>query len=417
MTVIIIVLNQKNLCYNINKILDVVLIINLAMILGITQYYKMEGNMKIRTFKVEQWMNDYENDAIYNLGETCIDSMTLGELIELSGQNPDKYLVSLKDKRMTYSHIYGSPELLDGIASLYKNIVPSQVIPAHGAVGANHQVIMSMIEPKDNMISVMPTYQQHYSIPESIGAEVRILQLTPENNFLPDLKLLKSLVDENTKMITINNPDNPTGSWIPDDVMMGIVEIARSVNAYILSDEVYRGISEDGSYMTSIADIYEKGISVGSMSKIFSLAGLRMGWIVSRSEEVIEACRKRRDYDTISCGVLDDLFASMALSNKEMIFERNRKILIKNREILDQWVNETPEVSYIKPVAGTTALVYYKKDMPSYDLCVRLIKEKGVLFTPGSCFEMEGSVRIGYAFDSKTLREGLDKFTEFLREI
>ncbi|GEM_PF-11498 len=417
MTVIIIVLNQKNLCYNINKILDVVLIINLAMILGITQYYKMEGNMKIRTFKVEQWMNDYENDAIYNLGETCIDSMTLGELIELSDQNPDKYLVSLKDKRMTYSHIYGSPELLDGIASLYKNIVPSQVIPAHGAVGANHQVIMSMIEPKDNMISVMPTYQQHYSIPESIGAEVRILQLTPENNFLPDLKLLKSLVDENTKMITINNPDNPTGSWIPDDVMMGIVEIARSVNAYILSDEVYRGISEDGSYMTSIADIYEKGISVGSMSKIFSLAGLRMGWIVSRSEEVIEACRKRRDYDTISCGVLDDLFASMALANKEMIFERNRKILIKNREILDQWVNETPEVSYIKPVAGTTALVYYKNDMPSYDLCVRLIKEKGVLFTPGSCFEMEGSVRIGYAFDSKTLREGLDKFTEFLREI
>ncbi|KAF5044179.1 Capreomycidine synthase [anaerobic digester metagenome] len=417
MTVIIIVLNQKNLCYNINKILDVVLIINLAMILGITQYYKMEGNMKIRTFKVEQWMNDYESDAIYNLGETCIDSMTLGELIELSDQNPDKYLVSLKDKRMTYSHIYGSPELLDGIASLYKNIVPSQVIPAHGAVGANHQVIMSMIEPKDNMISVMPTYQQHYSIPESIGAEVRILQLTPENNFLPDLKLLKSLVDENTKMITINNPDNPTGSWIPDDVMMGIVEIARSVNAYILSDEVYRGISEDGSYMTSIADIYEKGISVGSMSKIFSLAGLRMGWIVSRSEEVIEACRKRRDYDTISCGVLDDLFASMALANKEMIFERNRKILIKNREILDQWVNETPEVSYIKPVAGTTALVYYKNDMPSYDLCVRLIKEKGVLFTPGSCFEMEGSVRIGYAFDSKTLREGLDKFTEFLREI
>jgi aspartate/methionine/tyrosine aminotransferase len=372
--------------------------------------------MKIRTFKVEQWMNDYENDAIYNLGETCIDSMTLAELIELSGQNPEKYLASLKDKRMTYSHIYGSPELLTGISSLYKNIVPSQVIPAHGAVGANHQVIMSMIEPKDNMISVMPTYQQHYSIPESIGAEVRILQLTPENNFLPDIELLRSLVDENTKMITINNPDNPTGSWIPDDIMMEIVEIARSVDAYILSDEVYRGISEDGSYMTSIADLYEKGISVGSMSKIFSLAGLRMGWIVSRSEEVIDACRKRRDYDTISCGVLDDLFASMALANKEKIFERNRKILIKNRVILDQWVNETPEVSYIKPVAGTTALVYYKNDMPSYDLCVRLIKEKGVLFTPGSCFELEGSVRIGYAFDSKTLREGLDKFTEFLRE-
>lgn len=373
--------------------------------------------MKIKTFKVEQWMNDYENDAIYNLGETCIDSLTLGELIEISGQDPDKYLASLKDLRMTYSHIHGSPELLDGISSLYMDIKPHQVIPTHGAIGANYQVIMSIIEPKDNMVSIMPTYQQHYSIPESIGAEVRILQLTPEDKFLPNLELLRNMVDENTKMITINNPDNPTGSWIPEDVMMEIIEVARSVDAYILSDEVYRGISEDGSYMVSIADIYEKGISVGSMSKIFSLAGLRVGWIASKSEEVLDECRRRRDYDTISLGVLNDLFASMALANKEKIFDRNRKILLKNREILDQWVAETPEVSYIRPVAGTTALVYYKKDIPSYDLCIKLIKEKGVLFTPGSCFEMEGCVRIGYAFDSKTLKEGLDKFIELLREI
>jgi aspartate/methionine/tyrosine aminotransferase len=373
--------------------------------------------MKIKTFKVEQWMNEFENDAIYNLGETCIDSMTLGELIELSGYKPEEYLSSLKDKRMTYSHIYGSPEFLKGVAGLYKSIKPEQVIPTHGAVGANNMVILSLIEPSDNMVSVMPTYQQHYSIPESIGAEVRILQLTPENKFLPDLDLLKSLVNEKTKMITINNPDNPTGSWIPEKEMMEIVEIAKSVGAYILSDEVYRGISEDGSYMPSIVDLYEKGISVGSMSKIFSLAGLRMGWIASRSKEVIDACLERRDYDTISCGVLDDLFASMALSNKEKIFERNKNILLKNRAILDQWVQETPEVHYIKPVAGTTALVYYDKAMPSYDLCIKLLREKGVLFTPGSCFEMENCVRIGYAFDSKTLRDGLDKFAELLREI
>ena len=89
---------------------------------------------------------------------------------------------------------------------------------------------------------------------------------------------------------------------------------------------------------------------------------------------------------------------------------------VKNREIFDQWVNETEGVHYVKPVAGTTALVYYDKDIPFYDLCVRLIREKGLLFTPGECFEMEGCVRIGYAFDSKLLRQGLDKFAEFLKE-
>lgn len=373
--------------------------------------------MKIKTFKVERWMNEYEEDAVYNLGETCIDSMTIKELLELAGEDVQRYMTELADTRLSYSHIFGSPEFLRGVASLYQDLKPEQVIPTHGAIGANNQVITALIGPEDNMVSVMPTYQQHYSIPESIGADVRLLQLTLEDDFLPNLDVLRSLTDQNTKMITINNPNNPTGSWIPINVMKEIIEIARSADAYVLCDEVYRGISEDGSYMQSIVDLYEKGISVGSMSKVFSMAGLRMGWIATKSEEVLHLCHERRDYDTISCGVLDDKLAALALAHKEQIFARNRKILNTNRAILDQWVRETPEVRYLRPTAGTTALVYYDKAIPSYDLCVKLIREKGVLFTPGECFEMEGAVRIGYAYDSKTLKEGLDKFTEFLREL
>jgi len=374
--------------------------------------------MKIKTFKVEQWMNEWEDHCTYNLAETCIDSMTIKELLETCGEDVEQYMLGLADTRLTYSHIYGSPELLDGIAGLFEvELSHDDIIPTHGAIGANNQVIHTLIEPTDNMLSVMPTYQQHYSIPESIGADVRIIELNLDNHFLPNLDQMRSLVDENTKMITINNPNNPSGSLIPVEVMKEIVEIARSVDAYVLCDEVYRGISEDGSYMPSIVDLYEKGISVGSMSKVFSLAGLRLGWIVSRDKKLMEACRERRDYDTISCGAIDDKLAALALNNKEKIFARNREILLKNREILDQWVNETPEVYYQRPVAGTTALVYYKKDIPSYELCVKLLQSKGVMFTPGECFEMEGAVRIGYAFDSKLLREGLDKFAEFLKEI
>lgn len=161
---------------------------------------------------------------------------------------------------------------------------------------------------------------------------------------------------------------------------------------------------------------FTKGISVGSMSKCFSLAGLRLGWVATKDKALTALMHERRDYDTISCGVLDDMIASLALQNKEKIFDRNRSILLKNREILDKWVEETEGVEYVKPVAGTTALIEYDIDMPSYDLCKKLIKEKGVLFTPGAAFEMEGAVRIGYAFDSELLREGLDKFAEFLIE-
>jgi aspartate/methionine/tyrosine aminotransferase len=225
------------------------------------------------------------------------------------------------------------------------------------------------------------------------------------------------MVKSNTKLITINNPNNPTGALIPEEMLKEIVEIAKSVDAYVLSDEVYRGISEDGSYMPSIVDLYEKGIGVGSMSKIFSLAGLRLGWVVSRDKEMIELCRERRDYDTISCSVIVDIFASLALENKDAILNRNREIVIKNRDILDQWVKSESRVSYVKPQAGNTALIYYDADMPSMEFCIKLLEDTGVLFTPGECFDLDYCFRVGYAFDAITLAEGLNKTSAFLSKV
>ncbi|WP_324824568.1 aminotransferase [Sinanaerobacter sp. ZZT-01] len=373
--------------------------------------------MKIKTFKVEQWMNEYENDAVYNLAETCVDSLTLRELLILAEKNPEEFMKGLADTRMTYSHIYGSDAYRNGISGLYEKIEPHQVIPTHGAIGGNHLALLSILERGDSMVSVMPTYQQHYSIPESIGAEVNILQLTPEKGFLPDLKELKRMVKGNTKLITINNPNNPSGSLIPQEMLEEIVYIASKAGAYILSDEVYRGLSIDESYMPSITDLYEKGISVGSMSKVFSLAGLRMGWIAARCQEVLDLCKERRDYDTISCGVMDDIFASVALESKEAIFKRNREIIKKNRKILDDWVNAEPHITYTKPEAGTTALLYYDFKVPSREFCKNLLKDTGVFFTPGECFELEYCVRIGYAYDSKTLAEGLKKLSEYMKQV
>jgi aspartate/methionine/tyrosine aminotransferase len=153
------------------------------------------------------------------------------------------------------------------------------------------------------------------------------------------------------------------------------------------------------------------------MSKTFSLAGLRLGWIVSRDAELISLCRERRDYDTISCGGLDDLFAALALEHKDAVLARNRKIVLNNRKLLDEWVNSEPHVSYVKPKAGNTALIYYDADLHSYDFCVSLLKETGVFFTPGECFDLDYCFRIGYAFDSKTLMEGLEKASAFLAKL
>ena len=153
------------------------------------------------------------------------------------------------------------------------------------------------VEPGDRVISIMPTYQQLYSIPESFGADLKLLHLSEKNGFLPDLDELRALAVPGTKMICINNPNNPTGALMSKDMLMQIVEIAKSVGAYVMCDEVYRHLTQDDVWSESIVDLYDKGISVSSMSKVFSLAGIRLGWIATHDKSVIKSCLSHRDYN------------------------------------------------------------------------------------------------------------------------
>lgn len=152
------------------------------------------------------------------------------------------------------------------------------------------------------------------------------------------------------------------------------------------------------------------------MSKSFSLARLRLGWIAG-ALDVIHAVAIHRDYNTTSVGMLDDHFASIALECRDKIIARSRDICKKNREILDKWVASEPLISHIKPKSATIALLKYNFDITSRDFCVKLLESKGVMFTPGSVLEIEGYVRIGYANSRQVLEEGLAKVSEFLPEL
>ncbi len=368
--------------------------------------------MKIREFGVEIWMNAHENDAVYNLAETCVDSITIAELLALSGRN-DKALSELLPMRMGYGAIEGSDRLKAAICALYNRQSPQNVIVTHGTIGANHLVHSALVGPGDIVVSIVPTYQQHYSIPESCGAEVQLVWLKPENGFLPDLAELE-VAAKGAKMIALTNPNNPTGALIDRAGLEAIAAIARANGAWVLCDEVYRGIDQDGDGFTpSMADLYEKGISTCGMSKTFSLAGLRLGWIAA-PEDVIHAVSIHRDYTTISVGRLDDHFAAIALESAERMLDRSRRITRTNLAILDDWIAREPKIDYVRPRSGTTALLRYDLDISSADLCRALQTETGVMLLPGSALDMEGWLRIGYACDTEVLRQGLALFSEFL---
>ncbi|GLO76310.1 aminotransferase [Phaeobacter italicus] len=369
--------------------------------------------MHIEPFGVEIWMNEWETKCEWNLAETCVESITIAELLDLCGHSTED-LSDLLGMKMTYGAIEGSDRLRSAIADLYPSQTAENVIVTHGTIGANMLVHKALVSAGDRVVAVVPTYQQHYSIPASIGADVQQLKLREEDGFLPDLDALRALVTTETKLIAINNPNNPTGALMDRDMLHQIAEIARSVGAWVLCDEVYRGTDQDGDGMTdSIADIYEKGISTAGMSKAYSLAGLRLGWVAA-PKDVIEAVAIHRDYDTISVGMIDDHFAAMALENRDKILARSQLITRTNLAILDDWIAAEPKISWVKPRSGTTALLKYDLPLTSRDFCIRLLQETGVMFTPGSALGMEGYVRIGYANGSDILRGGLALVSEFL---
>jgi aspartate/methionine/tyrosine aminotransferase len=323
------------------------------------------------------------------------------------------------------------------VTTLYERNAPEplpldNILITQGAIVANFLTLYTLLGPGDHAICVYPTYQQLYGVPQSLGAEVSLWKLKRDNGYVPDVSELELLVRDNTKMIILNNPNNPTGSTMPRAVLSSIVEFAKARNIIILCDEVYsplyHSLPTEADIPPSILSFgYEKTISTGSMSKAWSLAGIRLGWIASRDDSIISAAADARDYTTISVSQLDDQVASYALSEtvRPALLKRNLELARTNLDLLDKFVREHERIcNWIKPTAGTTAFVQFTHGGNPVDdvaFCLAALQETKVMFLPGSkCFghdeDFSGFVRIGYVCETEVLQEALKKLGEYVDE-
>ncbi|ROW18334.1 hypothetical protein VPNG_00493 [Cytospora leucostoma] len=391
--------------------------------------------VKIEPFAVEQWMDEYENTpGVLNIAETCAAPISIDDLTAISADEAGPQPLRLSTK-LSYGAIRGSSTLRERVASLYERCAPeslpfNSVLITQGAIVANFLLFYTLLGPGDHAICVYPAYQQLYGVPQSLGAEVTFWRLRKENGYVPDVSELESLVKDHTKMIVLNNPNNPTGSTIPRAVLSSIVEFAKARGIIILCDEVYsplyHSLPTGVDMPPSILSFgYDKTISTGSMSKAWSLAGLRLGWIASRDEGIIEAAANARDYTTIAVSQLDDQVASYALSSsvRPALSQRNLGLARTNLDLLDKFVIKHHAIcKWTKPTAGTTAFVQFTHEgRPVEDVafCLSALRETKVMFLPGSkCFghneDFKGFVRIGYVCETEVLREALRALGEFV---
>lgn len=378
--------------------------------------------MILADFLVEQWLNPMDSKAEHNFGTSCVKAMTMDELFRVTGQDEEAFLKEMSTMSLHYHHgdSTGSPRIKQAVAGIYPKagVSPEHVMMVHGGTGANDIVIMGLLEAGDNIVVVKPTYQQHYDIPKSMGVETRIVQLQEEDDYLLNMETLRKTVDKNTKLIALSNPNNPTGATLYEDGLQELIDIAKSVDAYILCDEIYRGMDE--TYMPSILDFgYDKAISVSSMSKMFSMAGTRIGWIVTKDAYAYRNFENRRSYNTICCGIIDEIVASVALENYEKVWARARGILAPNKKIVCDWVKTQPHLRLRGDAKGTTCLLRYDYDMTSTEMALDAMDKAKILLCHGACFDEEPAFRLGYGgfTDTEQLKTSLKALDAYLKTL
>ncbi len=372
--------------------------------------------MELVQFGCEDWLNVWEKSATLDIAQSTIEALSLEEILSFEPDGGKAFMAKLMKEQFSYGWIEGSPAFKTEVAKLYQRVPEDNILSTNGATGANFLSILELVGQGDHVIAQYPSYQQLYDWPKTLGAQVEYWQIKEENGWLPAIDELRQMVKPTTKLICLNNAAQPTGAIMTPSFLSEVIEIARSVDAYLLCDEVYLPLDEETDY-APIADLYEKGISTNSISKTYSVPGIRVGWIATQDRNLCDEFRKIRDYTMISTGVFDDAVASLVLKHREKVLARARQIVKGNLAILKDWVEQEPLVSMIFPKAVSVSFLKFEELPPNKteDFAIQLLKETGVLIIPGSRFDLPGYARIGYCTDEKTLREGLRKLSEFLR--
>jgi len=369
--------------------------------------------MKFEEFELERNQSLFEHEVDYNLSESGLHPLPLKSILTEDEQQ------ELLETELIYGYTTGTPMLREKIADLYTGADFDNVLATSGSAEANFVAVMTLLEPGDELIYMVPNYLQIRGIARSFGITVKELPLREELGWQWDMKELESMISSKTKMIGVCHPNNPTGSIVSKENMGKIIDIASGNDCWILSDEVYRGAELNGIESPSFYGNYEKTIVNAGLSKAYRLPGLRIGWTVG-PKDYIKKAWAFHDYTSISIAYHSDWVASRILDTKrrKQILDGTKQHLNQNMNTLVEWIDTCDgKLSLSPPQAGAIAFVRIKIDIPSQDLTYHIRDNFSVLLTAGKWFGLEGFLRFGYGPPNEYLLEALDRIGQSLEAV
>jgi aspartate/methionine/tyrosine aminotransferase len=370
--------------------------------------------MPIEVFAMERMQSTWENLVDYDMSESGVRPLTLGELVEM-GFDLDAFM----SVPLGYSQSNGTIELRERIAAHYPGATADHIEVTNGTSEANYLVALSQLRPGDVVAMEVPNYMQMPGVARSLGARVENFRLRQATGWEPDWEEFERAVTPATKLLYLSNPNNPTGSVLSTDAMRRIVERCEQTGTWLLADEVYLGAEIDRARTTSFWGMGERVIVTSGLSKAYGIPGVRIGWMVGHPKVVAE-CWSQHDYITIGPNKMSDRIARVAVepANRERCYARTREILRENLPIAREWVASFGgRLSWREPQAGAIALLSYRGDVPSLEVAERVRVNQNTLIVPGSHVGLEGHLRIWIGGREDFLREGLRRIGTELAQV
>jgi len=370
----------------------------------------------MRDFELEIHFEKWEFSAKHHMTASDAQSLSLSELLAM-GSPEDR--AGFDNVWLGYTQTWGSSDLRRAIAQTYDSLSMENILCFAGAEEGVYTAMRVLLDGDDHAIVTVPNYQAAETIPLDI-CQVSGIALRADNNWRLDMDFVADSIQPNTRLISINFPNNPTGAIIPKDDLRALIDLCRKHDIYLFSDEVYRLLElDENKRIGQIADIYEKGLSLNVMSKAYGLPGLRIGWIASQDTEVLSKMERYKHYLSICNSAPSEYLARIALKVRDTILDKNRTILHHNIGLLEEFFGNYPGLfEWQRPDGGCVAYPRFTGNGGIEALCRDLVNEQGVLLLPASVYHSELLVaetdRFRIGFGRKNMEEGLAAMGDFL---
>ena len=365
--------------------------------------------MQLKPFLLDMWLDTYEHNIEFNLAASTGPCWTLNQILSLASEEE-------RQRFLNHNLVYSRPAGADGLRAAIADMQGVDVDTVQVVTGASEALLVLMwlaAEPGANVIIPQPGFTTFSALPESLRLETRCYAILRENGFRVDLDEIKRLADQNTRLILVNSPHNPTGATVSDAELDSLHEFTSSRGIQLVSDEVYHPIYHGRS--TKSAARLPHATVIHDFSKAFPLSGVRTGWMIEHDAKRRERYWNARAYFSISNNTAGEMLAEIAMRHRNIVLGKTQQTATENLRQLGAFMAEHREtLGWISPRGGMTAFPWLASGENSRAFC-QAAAEQGILLAPGDCFDAPSHFRLGFAAMTDKFPDALDRLGEFVK--